>query len=114
MKTITQYRQEIKDLTNKVGDLDAAATSASRDLTNEEIDLKNDILDKIEDVEKLVLALERQEKVLERLDSPQPGKRPPKTAPSTKWVWTTGPRISSLLSALRWLLLCRLDCPVVL
>jgi len=74
MKTITQYRQEIKDLTNKVGDLDAAATSASRDLTGEEIDLKNDILDKIEDVEKLVLALERQEKVLARLDAPLPRK----------------------------------------
>jgi len=74
MKTITQYRQEIKDLTNKVGDLDAAAISASRDLTGEEIDLKNDILDKIEDVEKMVLAMERQEEITSRLDAPLPRK----------------------------------------
>jgi len=78
MKTITQYRQEIKDLTNKVGDLDAAAISASRDLTGEEIDLKNDILDKIEDVEKMVLAMERQEEITSRLDAPLPRKTSPK------------------------------------
>lgn len=70
MKTVTQYREDISNLTKKVGDLDAVAIAENRDLNDTEITLKNDILDRIEETEKTVLAMERQETIIDRLAKP--------------------------------------------
>jgi len=78
MKTITQYREDISNLTKKVGDLDAVATAETRDLNDTEITLKNDILDRIEETEKVVLAMERQERIIDRLAKPAERKIKPK------------------------------------
>ncbi len=78
MKTITQYREEIRDLTNKIGDLDAAATAENREPKVEEVEIKNDLMDRIEETEQIVRSMERQESVLARLDKPVERKTVPK------------------------------------
>lgn len=77
-KTITQYREDLKSLAKKAGDIDALAIGENRELTPVEVDLKNDLLDRIEETEKLVLSMERQERVLARLDNPVERKIKPK------------------------------------
>ena len=71
MKTITQYRNDIKALMEKSAALDAKAVSENRDLTEAEISLKNDILGAVEDINKTVMALERQERMQSMLEAPQ-------------------------------------------
>jgi len=71
MKTITQYREDIKALMAKAADLDTKATAENRDLNEAEIALKNDILDRVEEVKKIVDSLERQERLHASLNQPQ-------------------------------------------
>ena len=80
MKTITQYRDDIKALMKKAGDIDAKATNENRDLNEAEIALKNDILDAVEDLHKTVETLERQERLANSLSAPEK----PKTVESPK------------------------------
>lgn len=71
MKTITQYREDIKNLMKKAGDIDAQATAENRDLHDSEILLKNEILDTVEDLTKTVKSLERQERIRTELEKPE-------------------------------------------
>jgi len=70
MKTVTQYRDDIKALMTKAGDIDTKAIEDNRDLTTAEISLKNDILDTVEEYENIVKAMVRQETVQSRLEKP--------------------------------------------
>lgn len=71
MKTLTQYREDIKNLMKKAGDIDAKATSENRDLTESELALKNEILDEVENIRKMVLNIERQERLKTALEAPE-------------------------------------------
>jgi HK97 family phage major capsid protein len=70
MKTITQYREDIKQLMEKSGDINAQAISERRELTNAEVSLKNEILDKVEELEGIVHTMERENNVGTRLEKP--------------------------------------------
>jgi HK97 family phage major capsid protein len=70
MKTISQYREEIKSLTKAAGDINAKATAENRDLLSGEVSLKNEIMDKIEELETIAANLEREERINARLDKP--------------------------------------------
>jgi len=63
MKTITQYKEEIKNLLDECSKFDARATAEGRDLNATEIKLKNEMMDLIEDRQETVKALERQERI---------------------------------------------------
>ena len=70
MKTISQYREELKALTKSSGDINAKAVNENRDLLPEEISLKDEILDKIEEIERQVATMEREERINARLEAP--------------------------------------------
>lgn len=72
MKTLSQYREDIKALMKKVGDIDAQATTENRELTDAELALKNEILDAVEDLNKTVDTMARQERLNKHLEAPQP------------------------------------------
>ena len=78
MKTITQYREEIKALKKAAGDIDTKAIGENRDLMEAEISLKNEIFDKIEELGRIVAVQEREERISARLDAPA---NPPLTKP---------------------------------
>ncbi len=78
MKTLTQYREDIKALMKKAGDIDAKCTSENRDLTESELALKNEILDEVENIRKIVGSMERQERIRTAMEAPEgaPASRP--------------------------------------
>ena len=81
MKTISQYKEDIKALLEKSGELDARAIAENRDLISAEVDLKNKILDQVESYNEMVKSLERQEKIQTSLAKPEAAvTRPQKTA----------------------------------
>lgn len=82
MKTLGQYRDDIKALMKKAADIDAKITAENRDPSEAELSLKNEILDTVEDLQKIVGNLERQDRISRQLDAPanQPASRP---APQT-------------------------------
>lgn len=81
MKTITEYREEIKNLMKKSGDIDAQAVNQKRELTEQELALKNEILDEVEALRKTVGTLERQERISAALNAPTD---PAQTLPGNK------------------------------
>ena len=68
MRTITQYKEEIKALMGKVGDIEAKATNESRDLTTSETALIKEILDTVEEKKNIVSTMERRERVSAALE----------------------------------------------
>jgi hypothetical protein len=77
LKTISQYNEEIKALQRSAGDISAKATNENRDPLPEEVSLKEEILDKIEELEKIVRAMEREERITARLEAtPAPVTKP--------------------------------------
>jgi HK97 family phage major capsid protein len=71
MKTISQYREDIKSLMEKSAALDAKALGENRDLTESELALKNELLDEVENIHKTVSTLERQERMNAKLKVPE-------------------------------------------
>lgn len=71
MKTISQYREEIKSLKKAAGDISAKATAENRDPLPAEISLKNEIMDKMEELEGIVTSMEREERISARLEKPE-------------------------------------------
>jgi HK97 family phage major capsid protein len=71
MKTLTQYKEDIKNLMAKSVDIDNKAVSESRDLNEGELALKNEILDTVEDMQKMVATLERQARTEKMLETPE-------------------------------------------
>lgn len=69
MKTLTQYKEDIKALMKKAGEIDAKATQESRNLTTTENILKNEIFDEVENLKNIVVTMERQERVAATLEA---------------------------------------------
>jgi len=78
MKTITQYREEIKALMKKAGDIDAKCVHENREITEAELALKNEILDTVDETRKILATMERQERISAALETPA---NPPLTQP---------------------------------
>jgi HK97 family phage major capsid protein len=78
MKTKSQYKEDIKALMKKAGDIDAKAVSENRDLNEAELALKNEILDTVEDLQKTVATLDRQDRMEALLEAPEPSATVPK------------------------------------
>lgn len=70
MKTITQYKEDVKNLMRKLADMDAKATAENRDFTSDELKLKNEMMDAVEDRNNIIATLERQERVNTFLETP--------------------------------------------
>jgi len=70
MKTITQYKEDIRNLMKKVADFDTKATADNRDLAESELAIKNEIFDTIEDLNKIIATMERQERMSKFLEAP--------------------------------------------
>ena len=70
MKTITKYKEDIKNLMAKVADIDTKCVAENRDMNDAEVALKKEIMDTVEEYEKIVSTQERQERVLARLETP--------------------------------------------
>lgn len=70
MKTLSQYREDIKNLMKKAADIDAKCTAENRELTEAEISLKNEIMDTVEDLQKIVATMERQERISAAMERP--------------------------------------------
>jgi len=71
MKTISQYKEDIKTLMDKAKAIDTNAENEGRDLTNNEVNLQREILDTIEEINKSVRILERKERVATMLEKPE-------------------------------------------
>jgi HK97 family phage major capsid protein len=78
MKTITQYREDIKALMKKATDIDAKCGLENREPNEAELSLKNEIMDTVEEYNKIVASMERQERLTRHLDAPA---NPPVTRP---------------------------------
>jgi HK97 family phage major capsid protein len=70
MKTLTQYREDIKNLMQKSGDIDAKCVNEGREITESELALKNELLDEVESIRKITNAMERQERIQKALAEP--------------------------------------------
>lgn len=72
MKTLEQYREDIKNLMKKTADIDAKAVAENREHTEAELALKNEIMDTVDDLRKIVSTQERQERISAALEKPEP------------------------------------------
>lgn len=73
MKTVSQYKDDIKTLMKKATDIDSQASAQGRDLSESELSIKNELLDTVEEINKTVKTLERQDRVrnlLEQTETP--------------------------------------------
>lgn len=70
MKTITQYREDIKALMKKAADIDAKCAVENREPTEAELSLKNEIMDTVEEFGKILASMERQERLTRNLEAP--------------------------------------------
>lgn len=71
MKTLTQYREDIKALMAKAADIDAKVTLENRDPSDAELALKNEILDEVDSIRNIVASMERQARISDLLEKPQ-------------------------------------------
>jgi len=70
MKTLSQYREDIAALMQKISGIDAKCVAENRDPSDAEISLKNEMLDTVEELKKTVATMERQERIAHELESP--------------------------------------------
>ena len=80
MKTISQYREDIKSLMKKASDIDAKCVTENRDPNASELTLKNEILDTIKEYQDIVKTMERQERIVNSLEAPDNALTVPKNA----------------------------------
>ena len=80
MKTISQYKEDIKALMAKSADIDAQCVAETREPRSDELALKNEILDKVQELQGIVKTLERQENLQNALTKPQEPLTVPKDA----------------------------------
>lgn len=71
MKTITQLQEEITQLMNKIGAIDAKCVSENRNPSDEELDLKDNLFDGIEERKRQIASLKRQEQIAGYLNKPE-------------------------------------------
>lgn len=70
MKTITQYREDIKALLKKSADIDAQCINENREPSSSELVMKNELLDTVQEFQQIVATMERQERITNALDRP--------------------------------------------
>lgn len=80
MKTLTQLRDDLKQLMKGSADIDAKATNENRGLSDAEKNMKTEILDKVEEIEKEIQVRERELRIADRLEKPQDAMTVPKNA----------------------------------
>lgn len=71
MKTISQYKEDIKALMKKAADIDAQCVAETREPRSDELALKNDILDTVQEYQEIVKTMERQERMKDSIERPQ-------------------------------------------
>ena len=78
MKTISQYREDIKELMGKIDAVRAKCVAENRDPAPEEISHMNNLLGDVEEIRKIVATLDRQERISTSLEAPvsHPESRP--------------------------------------
>jgi HK97 family phage major capsid protein len=79
MKTITQLKDEVKQLMKASADIDAKATLENRCLNESEKNIKTEILDKVEEIGNEINVREREERIAARLNTPGEPVTVPKT-----------------------------------
>lgn len=67
MKTLTQYREDVKNLLKKINDIETQAQLEARDFRSDEIVLRNEMLDAIEEYEGIIKSMERKDRVEQRM-----------------------------------------------
>lgn len=70
MKTISQHREDIKNLMKKVADIDAQCVNENREISEAELSLKNELLDQVEETRKVLATMERQERIAASMERP--------------------------------------------
>ncbi|MCE5335655.1 MAG: phage major capsid protein [Desulfobacteraceae bacterium] len=70
MKTLGQYKDDIKNLMKKAADIDAQCVTENREPTEAEIALKTEIMDTVDDLQKIVNVQERQARISASLEAP--------------------------------------------
>jgi len=71
MKTITQYKEDIRVLMAKSAEIDAKCVNENRDPTEAELDYKNEIMDTVKEYQDIIRTMERQERIAADLERPQ-------------------------------------------
>ena len=54
MKTVTQYREDIRVLMAKSASIDATCVNDNRDLTKDELTYKNEIMDTVKEYQEII------------------------------------------------------------
>ena len=80
MKTITQYKADIKALMLKAADIDEQCIKENREPASAELVLKNEILDTVQEYQDIVKTMERQERMTASLESPDNALTVPRNA----------------------------------
>ena len=70
MKTVSQYKEDIKALMKKAADIDAKCVNENRDPIESELTLKNELLDTVQEYQEIVRTMEREEMVRSVLNKP--------------------------------------------
>lgn len=78
MKTLTQYREDIKALMKKAGDIEAKCTAENRDMNEAELALVNELLDTAEETRRIVATMERRERIATAMEQPEAALTVPK------------------------------------
>jgi len=82
MKTVSQYKEDIKALMDKANAIDAQCVNENRDPSSAELTIQKEMLDTIQEYQDIVATLERKDRVASALDKPQ--ERVTKPAPENK------------------------------
>ena len=80
MKTISQYKEDIKALMKKASDIDAKCINENRDPLEAELTLKNELLDTVQEYQEIIKTMERQDRMRESLEKPGDALTVPKNA----------------------------------
>jgi len=79
MKTVTQYKEDIKALMKKAADIDAKCVAENRDPNEAELTLQNEIMDTVKEYQTIINTKERQERIAAELETPDVPLTQPKT-----------------------------------
>jgi len=70
MKTVTQYKEDIKALMKKAADIDAKCIAENRDPVVAELTLQNEIMDTVKEYQNIINTKERQDRIAAELERP--------------------------------------------
>lgn len=84
MKTVTQYKEDIKALMKKANDIEAKCTLENRDPSAAELNLQNEILDTVKEYKHIVDTMARRDRITEDLSGPSVGPQTLQNTQSTR------------------------------